>query len=99
MIRGTTPKIEVVLPFDTDLLAEAWITLSQNKTEVLTKCLSECDCGERMLTVRLTQEETLRLACECRTEIQVRVRTKDGDALASNIFSDYTDRILKDGEI
>lgn len=99
IIRGTTPTLEFTIPFDTDIIDEAFVTLSQNREIIIDKALSDCQCSERKLTVRLTQEETLKLACDCVTEIQVRVRTKEGDAMASNIISVDTDRILKDGAI
>lgn len=99
MIRGTTPTLEFVLPFDTGQLAEAFVTLSQNDAVVLDKALTECHCNENRLTVRLTQEETLLLQDECFTEIQIRARTISGDAVASQIIRERTDRILKDGVI
>lgn len=99
MIRGTTPTLEFLLPFDTDELEEAFVTLSQNDVVILDKALSECKCNSRTLSVRLTQEDTLKLSCDCKTDLQVRVRTKTGDALASDIFCVSTDRILKDGVI
>ena len=37
MIRGTTPKLEFILPFDTSLIAEMYITLTQNGTTTLEK--------------------------------------------------------------
>ena len=99
MIRGTTPILEFELPFDTSQLTEAYVTLSQNDAIVLDKPLSDCKCGGNTLTVRLTQEETLMLDCKCDTEIQVRAKTLEGDALASNIIRVDTGRILKDGVI
>ncbi len=99
MIRGTTPTLEFTIPFDTSFLEEAYVTLSQNNVVVLDKALSDCKCDERKLSVKLTQEETLKLDCKCKTEIQVRVRTKEGDALASDIITVNTERILKDGVI
>lgn len=99
MIRGTTPTLEFTLPFDTDILAEAWVTMAQNNEVVLDKQLSECQCEGNVLTVRLTQEETIALKCNCLVEIQIRVRTKEGGALASDIITESPDRILKDGVI
>lgn len=99
MIRGTTPTLEFIIPFDTSWLAEAYVTLSQRGTVVIDKPLEECTCNENKLTVRLTQEETLKLQCDCITEIQIRARTLAGDALASNIIRESTERILKDGVI
>ena len=99
MIRGTTPTLEFTLPFETSEIAEAFVTLAQKDTVIIDKALSDCKCDARMLSVRLTQEETLKLTCDCKTDIQVRVRTKAGDALASNIIKVDTDKILKDGVI
>lgn len=99
MIRGTTPTLEFTVPFDTSILAEAWVTLSQNDAVVLNKQLKDCKCDKRKLSVSLTQEETLKLDCECVTEIQIRARTLEGEALASQIITEDTGRILKDGVI
>ena len=99
MIRGTTPTLEFDVPFDTELLAEAYVTLSQNREIVVDKPLTECQCSGNKITVRLTQEETLKLDCECNTEIQIRARMVDGNAVASNIITVSTNRILKDGVI
>lgn len=99
MIRGTTPTLEFLLPFDTSEIAEAFVTLSQNGVVILDKALNDCKCQERKISVRLTQEDTLKLSCDCKTDIQVRIRSKAGDALASDITRVSTDRILKDGVI
>lgn len=99
MIRGTTPTLEFTVPFDTSILAEAWVILSQKDKVVLYKQLKDCTCNERKLIVHLTQEETLLLDCKCITEIQIRARTLEGEALASDIMTADTGRILKDGVI
>ena len=99
MIRGTTPTLEFTIPFDTSLLAEAFVTLSQNRTVVIDKPLEDCRCDDRKLSVTLTQEETLKLDCNCKAEIQIRARTTDGNAIASDIITVNTERILKDGVI
>lgn len=99
MIRGTTPTLEFELPFSTDTISEAFVTLAQNKAVVITRKLASCSCDGNKLTVQLTQEETLKLQCDCITEIQLRVRTINNDALASDIIKEQTYRILQDGEI
>lgn len=99
MIRGTTPLLEFTVPFDTSQLAEAYVTLAQCGEVVVDKKLEDCEVDVHKLSVRLTQEETLRLGDRHVTEIQIRVRTVEGEALASNIFAERTDRILKDGVI
>ena len=99
MIRGTTPTLEFEIPFETSLIEAAWVTLSQYRAVVVDKQLSDCKCIGKTLSVRLTQEETLKLSCDCETEIQIRVRTLAGDALASDIIKVDTERILRDGVI
>lgn len=99
LFRGTTPTLKFTLPIEVSTIEEAWITLAQNNREVLTKTLTECNASEKTITVTLTQEETLLLAFNAKTEIQIRVKTGDGKALASKIFSESTQRILKDGVI
>lgn len=99
MIRGTTPRLEFTLEFNTDLLAEAYVTLAQRRKVVLDKPLKDCGCDGHTLTVDLTQEETLLLDCNCTVEMQIRVRMKDGSAHASDIIAVPVDRILKEGVI
>lgn len=99
MIRGTTPTLEFTLPFDTSLLSDAYVTFAQNKHVVLDKKLSECQCSENKLIVKLTQEETLMLKCNCLVEMQIRAKDLNGDVIASDIIVESPDRILKDGVI
>lgn len=103
MIRGTTPVLEFELPFDTELISEAYVTISQNRKAVLEKNFAECIHSGKLLKVNLSQEDTLKLESCCspspRAEIQIRVRTKAGEALASDIITVHVGRILKDGVI
>lgn len=99
IIRGTTPTLEFALPFPAEELVEAYVTICQLGAVVIDKPLTECQCEERKLVVTLTQEETLKLDCDCLSEIQIRAKTVGGEAIASNIIQTSTGRILKDGII
>ena len=99
MIRGTTPTLEFTIPIDTSELAEVFVTLSQYGEIVLDKHIRDCQCEGRVVSLKLSQEETLKLRCSCDTEIQIRVKTLLGDAYASDVFSVKTGRLLKDGVI
>lgn len=101
MIRGTTPTLEFTMPFDTSLIAELYITITQNGATALEKTLSDCNCNDTSVSLTLTQEDTLRLEQKPHSngEMQIRVRTVAGEVLASNIMSIYVGRILKDGVI
>lgn len=99
MIRGTTPTLEFGFPFDVSLAEKVSIVLCQYGKIIIEKTLDDCMVDGQTLNLKLTQAETLSLRAGTKTDIQVRVRTYDGTALASNIISVGTDKILKDGEI
>ena len=99
MTRGTTPTLEFTLPFEAECIAEVSIAFSQQDQLVLDKSLADCTVEEYKLLLRLSQEDTLALEEDVVTEIQLRLRTVSGDALASGIVPVATQRILKDGVI
>ena len=99
MYRGTTPTLKFTLPFDTSTLEAVWVTIAQGGKVIINKEKSDCDLKGNDISVTLTQEETLALESENKAEIQLRVLTTDGLALASEIFRENTDYILKDGVI
>lgn len=99
MIRGTTPTLSFELPSEIAEVSELWITVLQNSTVMINKTLAECELNGNLLTVRLTQEETLKLQGDCTAKIQLRVRTASGDAMASEIMENHVYPILKGGVI
>lgn len=99
MFRGTTPTVVFTLPVDTAMLAEAWVTFSQNEVTVIDKELKDLVLAGNALIVKLTQEETLMLDHEMIVEMQIRVRSVDGEAVTSDIMRDTVERILKEGVI
>lgn len=101
MIRGTTPTLYFDLPFESNTIEVLYITFNQSDVTVLEKTNSDVGVtlNDKTITVHLTQEDTLKLNGRTNTEIQLRIKTVDGEALASNIISTPTERVLKDGEI
>ena len=99
MRRGTTPTFIFTLPMNATELAAGFVTFAQGTNVVIDKPLSEWKIDGNKVTIDLSQQETLCLDAGCNTEIQMRVRTKSGRALATNITSVPAERILKDGEI
>lgn len=99
IMPGTTPIICFYLPFEFDVVAEMWFTVSQRNTELFTKSKNEVDVEGSKVIVRLSQEETLRLNPSQKADIQVRFRTTGGDALASQVVTLEVDKILKGGVI
>ena len=101
MYRGTTPTLNFTLPFSVDLIEALSVAFAQNNELVFDKSIEDdgCTLEEKNITIKLTQEDTLKLSAKKNTEIQIRIRTIDGEALASKIITVCTQRILRDGEI
>lgn len=99
MIRGTTPTICFKLPFDDGQIAELWLTISQRGQEVLTKEKPDMTYDGEKYSIKLTQEDTLKLDDDQYAEIQLRIRTASGDAIASRVKRIAVEEILKDGVI
>lgn len=86
MTRGTTPTHTYSLPFDVENVAKAHIIYAQRGEVKITKTEADCVMEGNIIQVRLTQEETLCFDENSCVDIQVRVLTPDGDALASRIM-------------
>lgn len=98
MFRGTTPTNVFNVDVDLTNAEVIYITYKQQNKVVFEKEKSDITVTENSLTVKLTQEETLKLT-EREVEIQIRARFSDGTALASNIIKTTANKILKDGVI
>lgn len=85
MIRGTTPTHIFTLPLDTDQLDEVMILYAQSDTVLLKKTTAECTMEGKTVRTTLTQEDTFLFDCTKPVQIQVRVLTLGGEALASTI--------------
>lgn len=99
MTRGTTPKLSFTTPFGKDMVEVVFITFSQNGDVVLEKDTDSVEIEDERVTVSLTQAETLNFAHEEVINIQVAIRTTDGNAFRSNIINTVAKRILKDEQI
>lgn len=99
MKRGTTPQLRFILPFNVEEVDTGFITIVQFGETIAEKSWAECTKEGTAVVATLTQEETLKLKENFFLEIQVRVKTVGGLALASDIFKLPVDRILKEGVI
>ena len=87
MIQGTTPTHKFYLPFDTDNIENVRIAYEQKGKIVLTKELSDCDQDGECLMTTLTQEETLMFDANVNVRIQLHVRNRDDNVIASKPIS------------
>lgn len=86
MIQGTTPLLHYNLNFPSSLIKSAEITLQYNdsyKNVLIVKHLEDCELGEKSISARLTQEETLQLPAPARARVQLRIVTTDDVILAT----------------
>lgn len=85
MIRGTTPIHTFELPFDVATISDVRVIYYQDGEVILWRDAAECELEGNKITIRLTQEETFSFDCaKGYVYIQLRVRTVEGDVLASN---------------
>lgn len=100
MQRGTTPTH--TFTFDKSLsdakFDKIFVTYKQDEKVIVDKSAEDIEVTENSFVVKLTQAETL-LFSPGLVRIQVRVKTVDDMALASNIITVPASEILKDGEI
>lgn len=99
MIRGTTPEYTFTLPFETELIETGRISFAQDGRLILQKTMDDCVLEAQSITLKLTQEETFRFDSNGGyAEIQIRILTTGGDALASELLYDTVEPTL-DSEV
>lgn len=86
MIQGTTPTHQFTVPMDASLIQKVRITYAQKDTVLLTKEETDCRIEGNVIELKLSQEETLLFDEFSSVQIQVRVLTTAGDALASDLI-------------
>ena len=102
MIQGTTPTFSFTLPFDVDAVKSAEFTIEyfsgSKKSLILKEKADGVHEGSRM-TFQLSQEETLKLPANSWVNVQLRVLTVDGKALATSPGRVEIKKLLKEGVI
>lgn len=98
MYRGTTPLNIFTVDADLTNAEVIYITYKQGCKVVIEKDIDEIEVAADKLTVRLSQEDTLKFDYR-EVEIQIRARYPDETAIASNIIKTTVEHILKDGVI
>ena len=96
MIKGTTPTHTFTLPFDTSMVEKVRIIYAQGENVVLVKETKDCNLDGMEVRTTLTQQDTFNFDdCDC-VQVQIRVLTKGGDALASVIKRVGVSQVLDD---
>lgn len=84
MRRGTTPTHEFELPFETNAIKKIIITYAQRDEIVLEKRTEACEMNGNVVSVRLTQEDTLRFDSSKQVKIQIKALLFDGNVPVSD---------------
>ena len=95
MIIGGTPLHE----FELDLaempsVVDVLISYTQNGRVILRKKLKDCTLEGNKLSVRLTQEDTLKFTEDHKVRIQIKLKTDEGEILPSEVMVTPTSRCL-----
>lgn len=98
MYRGTTPTNVFRTDVDLENASVLFVSYKQNGKVVLEKSLEDVSVKKTLVTVNLTQKETL-LFQDGIVTIQIRAKFLDNTAIASNLIRTTAEEIVKDGEI
>ena len=98
MWQGTTPTIEIQTDIDLTPMALVQLTIEDKKKNRLTINQEGLAISEDTVTFQLSQKESLSLS-PGRVRLQLRVKTKDGDVLASNIMLGDLQYPVYEGEL
>lgn len=91
---GTTPTHIFILPIHTSVIENAVVTYAQNNIIVVEKGIDDCIMDANTISVQLSQEETLTFNYKENVKIQLRIKTTDGKAYASQIYVDSVRQCL-----
>ena len=92
MMRGTTPIHTFTVDIDTSSLAKVRVVYCQGNKRILAK--EDCQMAGNTITVKLTQAETFLFEHNKPVEVQIRARTKGGEAHNSEIYTEPVERCL-----
>lgn len=96
MKRGTTPTHIFNLAFDASELQCVRVLYAQNDEVIIKKETADCRLTGKTIETTLTQEETLKLSCKERVQIQLRALTKSGKAINTAVKSVPVEKCLDD---
>lgn len=103
MIRGTTPTIKItILNLDLEQIESFFLVIKQNviNSAIVEKTIDDViiDAENKCVLCQLTQEDTLKLQNGA-ADMQVRIKDKSGNVMATSVVTLQIDRLLKGGAI
>lgn len=100
MYRGTTPTLSFNFDFNLDGfdITALYISFKQESYIVIEKTLEDLEINQNKVTIRLTQQETLKMNPSKVVYIQGRIKIGE-QAFATNVIKTTVGEILKEGVI
>ena len=95
MMCGSTPTHTFTLPFNVDIIKNVRVVYSQGDEPLFVKEMDDCVLKDYIMSVKLTQEDTLSFDYKKLARIQVRVLTINDDSLVSTIKTITPGRCLE----
>lgn len=92
---GCTCKNIFSFPYNKEDVSVLYITYQVKGKTLVEKGIGQCEIADGLLSVLLTQEDTLKLGNESIVKIQIRAKLNDGTPIKSDIIETYTDIVLK----
>ena len=92
--KGCTCRNTFTLPFNTDKINAICIVYCQNDKVLLKKQLEDCSFSNKVVTVELSQEDTLNFDHSKIIKIQLKIKLKDDTVVKSNVIETITDELL-----
>lgn len=99
MYRGTTPLHRFTFDLPKETVNAIYITYKQSGQLRIEKSKEDITFEDGYISVKLSQEETLKFTEIGPVEIQIRFTDMSENAYASNVITTKVDRILKEGVI
>lgn len=98
MYRASTPTHLFTIPdaVPIDSLKDAMVTYAQLNEIVVEKRLEDMHIDGQVLSIELTQEETIKFRSNVECMIQLRVLTNEGKCMPSEIFKVQVLNVLND---
>lgn len=94
MTPGATPTHTYNLPISSDDIVALRITYEQNGKILFQKEKDDCELIDKMVIVKLEQEDTLQFDSNTISRIQLKARTTDGTVYISDVIKKPTNIVL-----
>ena len=84
--RGTTPDQIFTLPFERKDIDDLRITYTQNKEKIITKTMKDVEFEGNDVSFTFSQDETFKFSEKHQVQVQLKIKTINGQVLNSDII-------------